>query len=132
MQSSFLFHNQQKTNMIKLIHLIFIMTSLASFIARIAFSVFKPDILQNKIIKIAPHIIDTILLVSGITLIIQGNWLEGEYGWIISKFILLLGYIALGVMAMRMKGAKRWLAFTAAIACFVYIFVIAITKNGFI
>jgi uncharacterized membrane protein SirB2 len=118
--------------MIKLIHLIFIMTSLASFIARIAFSVFKPEILQNKIIKIAPHIIDTILLVSGITLIIQGNWLEGEYGWIISKFILLLGYIALGVMAMRMKGAKRWLAFTAAIACFVYIFVIAITKNGFI
>ncbi len=118
--------------MIKLIHLIFIVTSFASFNARIAFSVFKPGILQNKIIKIAPHVIDTLLLLSGITLIFQGNWLAGEYGWIISKFILLLGYIAFGVMAMRMEGAKRWLAYTAAIACFVYIFVIAITKHGFI
>ncbi len=118
--------------MIKLIHLIIIVTSFASFNARIAFSVFKPGILHNKIIKIAPHVIDTLLLLSGITLIFQGNWLAGEYGWIISKFILLLGYIAFGVMAMRMEGAKRWLAYTAAIACFVYIFVIAITKHGFI
>lgn len=118
--------------MIKLIHFIFILTSLASFISRIALSVIKPEILQNKIIKIAPHVIDTILLISGITLVLQGNWLEGEFGWIISKFILLLGYIILGVMAMRLGGAKRWVAFLAAIACYVSIFIIAITKNGFI
>ncbi|MCK4841469.1 MAG: SirB2 family protein [Methylococcales bacterium] len=118
--------------MIKLIHIIFIFTSFISFFSRVTLSVFKPAILQNKIIKIAPHVIDTILLVSGIVLVIQGNWLDGEFGWILSKFILLLCYIILGVMAMRLNGAKRWVAFAGAIACYVYIFIIAISKTGFI
>jgi len=118
--------------MIKSIHLIFILASFVSFSGRMALSVLKPEWLQNKILKIAPHVIDTVLLLSGITLVIQGNWLDGEYGWIVSKFILLLGYIAFGVMAMRFKGIKRWVAFTAAIAFYVSIFIIAITKNGFI
>ena len=118
--------------MIKSIHLVFIIASFVSFSGRMALSAFKPEWLQNKILKIAPHIIDTILLLSGITLVIQGNWLEGEYGWILSKFVLLLGYIAFGVMAMRFKGIKRWIAFAAAIACYVFIFIIAITKHGFI
>ncbi len=118
--------------MIKLIHIIFIFTSFASFIGRFSLSFLKPDLLQNKVIKIAPHVIDTILLLSGFTLVVQGNWMAGEHGWIISKFILLLAYIVFGVMAMRFKGSKRWFAFIAAISCFVYIFVIAITKQGFI
>jgi len=117
--------------MIKLIHLIFIFSSFISFTSRIGLSVFKPSLLQNKFIKIAPHVIDTILLLSGITLVIQGNWLAGEFGWIVSKFVLLLAYIGLGVMAMRFSGIKRWLAFVAAIICFISIFIIAITKNGF-
>lgn len=118
--------------MIKTIHLIFIFSSFISFTGRMALSVFKPTLLQNKLIKIAPHIIDTILLISGIILVIQGNWLEGEYGWIISKFILLLGYVGFGVMAMRLKGINRWVGFVAAIICFIAIFITAITKNGFI
>jgi len=118
--------------MIKLVHLIFIFSSLISFVSRIGLSVFKPALLQNKIVKIAPHVIDTFLLLSGITLVIQGNWLDAESGWILSKIILLFAYVGFGVMAMRMKDSKRWIAFAAAIICFVSIFIIAITKNGFI
>ncbi len=118
--------------MIKIIHLTFILASLVSFIGRITLSQFNPEVLNNKFIKIAPHVIDTILLLSGITLVMQGGWLEGNYGWIESKVILLLCYVALGVMAMRFSGAKRWLAFTGAIACYIFIFSIAITKNSFI
>jgi uncharacterized membrane protein SirB2 len=118
--------------MIKSLHLIFIVTSLVSFSGRFALSFIKPEMLQNKILKIAPHIIDTVLLVSGITLVLQGGWLEGEFGWIASKLILLVGYIILGVIAMRSSGGtKRWGAFVGAISCFVGIFMIAITKNGF-
>lgn len=117
--------------MIKSIHLIFIFSSFISFTFRIALSVFKPELLQNKLIKIAPHVIDTFLLISGFALVMQGNWLDGEYGWITSKFILLLGYIGFGVLAMRLKGINRWVSFIAAIACFIAIFITAITKNGF-
>jgi len=126
------FNQTPTTHMIKLIHLIFIFSSFISFTGRIILSVAKPALLQNKIIKIAPHVIDTILLISGFTLVFQGNWMNGEYGWIISKFILLLGYVIFGVMAMRLSGINRWISFVAAITCFIAIFITAITKNGFI
>ncbi|MCF6202415.1 MAG: SirB2 family protein [Methylococcaceae bacterium] len=118
--------------MIKLIHLTFILTSVVSFSARFALSFFKPEILQNKFIKIAPHVIDTVLLMSGVALVLQGSWLEGEFGWIVSKLTLLVGYIIFGVIAMRTKTTgKRWIGFLAAMLCYVGIFIIAITKNGF-
>jgi uncharacterized membrane protein SirB2 len=118
--------------MLKSLHIILAFSSLASYIGRVALSEFKPEALQNKLSKIAPHVIDTLLLLSGVTLILSGDWLEGEFGWIISKFLLLLGYIGLAVICMHNRGTKRWLAFAASIVCFVYIFVIAITKQGFI
>ena len=118
--------------MIKLIHIVFVFMSFASFISRVTLLQLKPEVLQNKMVKIAPHIIDTLLLLSGITLVIHGNWLSGEYGWIISKIIVLILYIVFGVITMRTTGSKRWLAFAASVGCFVYIFVVAISKHGFI
>ncbi|WP_428355715.1 SirB2 family protein [Methyloprofundus sp.] len=118
--------------MLKSIHMLFIVLSVGGFIIRIMLAQFKPAWLQPKAIKIAPHVIDTILLFSGVALIFQGNWLAGEFGWIMTKFIMLLVYIGFGVMAMRGTGMVRWGAFIAALACFGYILSVAITKHGFI
>jgi len=118
--------------MIKSIHMLFILLSVGGFISRIMLAEFKPALLQLKVAKIAPHVIDTVLLLSGITLVFQGNWMAGEYGWILTKFIMLLVYVGFGVMAMRSTGIKRWGAFAGALACFGYILSVAITKHGFI
>lgn len=114
------------------VHMLFILLSVGSFITRIMLAQFKPDILHAKILKIAPHVIDTILLLSGITLVFQGNWMAGEYGWILTKLIMLIAYIGFGVMAMRSLGIKRWVGFVLALACFGYIISVAVTKHGFI
>ncbi len=118
--------------MIKSIHMLFILLSVSSFITRIMLAEFKPALLQVKLAKIAPHVIDSILLLSGVILVFQGNWFAGEYGWILTKFLMLLIYIGFGVMAMRTTGMKRWGAFVLALACFGYILSVAITKHGFI
>lgn len=118
--------------MLKSIHMLFILLSVSSFIARIMFAQFKPDILRFKVLKIAPHVIDTILLLSGIALVFQGNWMAGEFGWILTKLVMLIAYIGFGVMAMRSTGAKRWGAFVLALVCFGYIISVAVTKHGFI
>lgn len=118
--------------MFKLLHIVFIFASLASFVGRVALSEFKAELLQTKLFKVAPHIIDTLLLLSGVILVFQGDWFSREWGWIASKFLLLLAYIVFGVITMHGSGIKRWLAFVAAIACFASIFVIAISKQGFI
>lgn len=118
--------------MIKSIHMLFIVLSVGSFITRIILAEVKPEVLRAKVMKITPHVIDTILLLSGITLVFQGNWMAGEYGWIITKLVMLIAYIGFGVMAMRSRGIKRWGAFVLALACFGYILSVAITRHGFI
>ncbi|GAW87076.1 conserved hypothetical protein [Bathymodiolus platifrons methanotrophic gill symbiont] len=112
--------------------MLFILLSVGGFITRIMLAEFKPDILRAKVLKIAPHVIDTILLLSGITLVFQGNWMAGEYGWILTKVVMLIAYIGFGVMAMRSTGLKRWGAFVLALVCFGYIGMVAVTKHGFI
>lgn len=115
------------------IHIVFVLLSFISFVTRVALSEFKPEVLTVKFFKIAPHLIDTFLLISGITLVINGNWIaSGQYGWIMSKFIALLAYIGLGVLTMRSAGTKRWLAFAGALVCYGYILSVAITKHGFL
>jgi uncharacterized membrane protein SirB2 len=118
--------------MLKSLHVLLAFFSLLSFVGRVLLSEFKPEALQNKLSKIAPHVVDTLLLISAVGLIITNGWMDRDFAWIISKFLLLLAYIALGIMCMHNTGTKRWLMFAGALACFVYIFIIAITKHGFI
>ncbi len=116
----------------KHLHLLFVVLTISSFVIRLLLAEFKPEILQNKALKILPHIIDTVLLLSGLALVFQGNWLDGDFGWIISKIVLLVAYVGLGVVAMHSLGLKRWIAGAGAIAAFVTIGMIAVTKHGLI
>jgi uncharacterized membrane protein SirB2 len=117
--------------MIKIFHLTFILLSISTFIGKVILSETHPAILKQKALKIAPHVIDSLLLLSGITLIFQGGWLSMEYGWIFAKILALVGYIALGVIVMRNRGKTKWLAFIGAMLCFMYIGIVAVTKNAF-
>jgi uncharacterized membrane protein SirB2 len=115
--------------LIKILHISLVLISFASFISRVALLQFNPKVLQIKWLKILPHVIDTLLLLSGIYLVIQGSWLAGEYGWLVAKIVALIAYIGLGITVMHQQGKTRWLAFTGAIACYAYILSVAISKN---
>ena len=117
--------------MLKNLHLTFILLSLISFVGRVILSEINPVLLKRKVFNITPHIINTLLIGSGFALVIQGDWLSGEYGWIVAKLLVLIGYIGLGVFVMKRHGAAKWLAFIAAMACIVYIGIVAVTKNVF-
>lgn len=116
--------------MTKFIHLSFVLLVLFSFIGRIVLSEVRPELLKRKAIKIAPHVIDTLLLVSGIVLVFDGGWLSGDFSWIIAKIIALFAYIGFGMIAMKQQGKIRWLAFAGAIACFAYIGSVAVAKHA--
>lgn len=116
--------------MIKFFHLSFVLISIIGFVSRVVLSETHPELLKQKLFKIAPHVVDTLLMLSGIMLVFQGAWLTAEYGWIIAKIVALAGYIGLGVMTMRNRGTVRWLAFGGAMTCFVYIGIVAVTKNA--
>ena len=115
--------------MIKSLHIFFVLFSFFSFIARVILAATRPAVLKRKWLKISPHVVDTMLLLSGLTLVVQGHWLTFEYGWLVAKVIALLGYICFGTITMRQQGPTRWFAFSAALGCYLYIFIVAVSKN---
>ncbi len=118
--------------MIKFFHLIFILLSISSFVGRVYLAEKQPAMLEQKWIKIGPHIINSLLLLSGFALVFQGSWWSVEHGWIIAKLIALVAYVGLGIVAIKNQGDLRWKAFAGAMVCFIYIVIVAVTKNAFI
>lgn len=79
-------------------------------------------------LTIFPHIIDTLLLTSALSLVYYvGYALQSP--WLLAKMVALLCYIGCGMVAMRGTGAKQWIGFALACVCFAYIVMVAVTKT---
>jgi uncharacterized membrane protein SirB2 len=89
-------------------------------------------LLERRWVKTAPHLIDTVLLTSAIAL---ASW-SGQYpiaqAWLSAKVIALLVYIVLGTIALKRGRTKtvRAIAFVGALAVFLYIGAVAVSKNA--
>lgn len=118
--------------MLKMLHVSFALISIATFVSRIFLEKSHAEFFSQKWMKIAPHIISTVLLLTGFSLAFQGGWWAGEYGWIVAKIFALVAYIGLGLLAVKSEGTLRWQAFAGALACYVYILAVAGSKNPFI
>jgi uncharacterized membrane protein SirB2 len=118
-------------NIIKLIHVITALISITGFTVRGIWMLRDSPRLQQKWVKVLPHVNDTVLLVSAIVLAIQLQQIPFVDGWLTAKVLGLLAYIGLGMVALRFGKTKRVkaLAFFSAITVFVYIVLVAVTKN---
>lgn len=87
--------------------------------------------LQARMVKIVPHAVDTVLLISAVALASQWGWAALQLPWLLVKIVALLAYIGLGVVALRTGRSKqiRVLAWLAAMLVFVYIITVAVTKD---
>jgi len=86
---------------------------------------------QNRLTRILPHIVDTLLLGSALTM----AWLSGQYpfvnSWLTAKFCGLLAYILFGMMALK-RGRTRAIRaryFGLALLAYAYIVSVALTRN---
>lgn len=115
---------------IKHIHLTFVVLSLLAFLVRGIWLFMNSSMLGKKWVKILPHIISTILLVSGIVLAVHLSMSPGSQPWLIAKIIGLIVYIGLGVAAFKVANpTARKLLWVSALIVFTYIVSVAITKN---
>jgi uncharacterized membrane protein SirB2 len=118
-------------HIIKLIHVTTAFISITGFTVRGIWMLRDSPRLQQKWVKVLPHVNDTVLLVSAIVLAIQLQQIPFVDGWLTAKVLGLLAYIGLGMVALRFGKTKRVkaLAFFSAITVFVYIVLVAVTKN---
>ncbi len=89
------------------------------------------QLLNKKITKILPHVIDSMLLVSAISLAAVLKYNPAEHNWLLAKIVALLIYIGLGVFALKPILTKKYRTYCwlAAILCYGYIVSTAITKS---
>lgn len=117
--------------MLKAIHISCVFASFSLFFLRGIWLMRGSSIMQQRWVKIAPHSIDTVLLVSAIWLAWQLGYTPFNSPWLAAKIIALFVYIGLGMLAFRFAktNAIRLYAWLAALIAFAYIVMAAITHD---
>lgn len=116
---------------LKMIHVISIVISYLLFSLRGVWMMRGSVALQQRWVKITPHIVDTMLLTSAIALAIMIDQDPVNNAWLTAKVAGLLLYIGLGMMALRFGKTRKAkiCAWIAAQFVFFYIVLVALTKN---
>lgn len=111
-------------------HLLFVLLSVGLFFTRFVAQEMGARFVQGKLFKIAPHIVDTLLLASGISLIVIVGYPLFPLNWLSAKLILVIGYIILGVLALKAPSkAARWTSAILALVCILGIVHLALSKS---
>lgn len=113
------------------IHMTCAVISIVGFISRGIGMMLESAWLQNKAVRILPHIVDTILLLSAIGMLSIYGFSLATQGWLIAKIIGLIAYIIIGTIALKRGKTKtiRVVAFFVAIIVFAYIITTAHSKT---
>lgn len=117
--------------MLKHLHMTLAAISGSLFLVRGVWMMAASPMLQRRWVRSVPHLIDSLLLASAITLAWWSGQTPWTSPWLGAKVIALIAYILLGSVALKYgkTRAVRCAAFGAALACFAYIGATAITKN---
>ncbi len=120
--------------LIKTIHIIFVVMSGAGFVVRGLGMMNESEWRDKKWVKIAPHIVDTLLLISATILVVQVKQYPITHDWLSAKVIGLLAYIGLGMVALHRGKTRRTriVAGCLALLTFAYIVGVAISRKAFI
>lgn len=116
---------------IKHFHIACVVLSALGFALRGVWMVLDSSALNQRWVRIVPHVVDTALLGSALALTV----LLGQYPfvdrWLTAKILGLLAYIGLGTLALRRGRSRRVrvAAWLGAMAVFGYIVSVALTRT---
>lgn len=116
--------------LLKHLHMTMALLSFIGFFTRGLWMMRQSPLLHKRVVKILPHIIDTLLLVSAIWLAIILHYSPGANPWLMAKFIGVICYIGLGVVAFKHSNPNvRKVSWVAALVVFGYIVSVALSKS---
>lgn len=111
---------------VKQLHMSAATLSIILFITRAFWSVTGNALLQRRIVKILPHVIDTVLLVCGVIL---AAMIGPNQPWILTKIVLLIVYIGVGTIAIKRGKTPGGRATAALIAVAVFAYIVGVAVN---
>ena len=115
----------------KNIHTLLALLTISGFVVRGYWMMKNSGRLQQRITRIAPHILDTVFLGSGIAMLVLLSLNPLSQSWLLAKFAGLIAYILLGSVAIRrgLTQQVRLLSFVGALSAFAYVVGVALSKS---
>jgi len=115
----------------KYLHVGCVALSLAGFAARGLLMLAGSPLLTARVLRVLPHVIDTLLLASALWLAALIGQYPFVHGWLTAKVLGLLAYIAFGTYALRRGRTlqRRAAAFAAALIAAAYVVAVALTRD---
>lgn len=86
---------------LKHIHMTAAYLTIGLFCLRLLLDCAKRPGWRNGPLRWLPHLNDTVLLAAAIALLVIGGWMPWVHYWLALKIVLLLGYIAAGMVALK-------------------------------
>lgn len=117
---------------LKTLHVTCVALSFGGFAARGLLALHAPHLARWRWLRLVPHVNDTLLLASGLTLAHLARFDPLQQPWLLAKLGALILYIGLGAVALSRRPLPRPLrlgAWLAALAVFGFIVGAALSKQ---
>ena len=115
--------------LVKHLHIGMAYLSISLFILRSSLSVAGSPLLQHKVVKILPHLVDTFLLLFAILLMITIKQYPFADTWLTAKLIALLFYIGIGTIAIKRGKTAVLRLWASIIAVMIFTYILGVAKT---
>jgi uncharacterized membrane protein SirB2 len=110
------------------IHMTCAALSIFGFFIRWIWMLRDSPILQKRAVKVVPHMIDTLLLLSAIALVVIIGF-GPNAAWLSAKIAGLIVYIGLGTFALKRGRTKQSRAIFGVLAIVVFAFIASVART---
>jgi len=113
------------------LHIACAVASIALFVLRHVLTLYRVNWSSWRVLRILPHAIDTVLLLSAVALMFAVHQYPFVNGWLTVKLLALVLYVVVGTIALkrgRTQGVRR-VAFFGAAVVFAFIYTVARTHS---
>lgn len=116
---------------LKYLHAGLALISIGGFVLRWIWMMRGSPLLSHTLVRRLPHLVDTLFLLSGLTLAAAISQYPFVHDWLTAKVVALVLYIVFGTLALKRAPNRIWktVFFVLAVTTFVYILGVATTWN---
>ena len=114
---------------LKFLHIGCVFFSFCGFLLRSYLLLFRPSLMSKPWVKYPPHIVESLLLISALSMLP----LLGQYpftdGWLTAKLLAMLLYIAIGAYALHGTKSVAVQAVASLLALLVFLYIVGVAVH---